>query len=296
LISAKITGDSTEPQKISLMTIPKIIHQTVKDKSDIHAIFRRNIAYLQANNETWDYRLYDNEDIRRFLYDEYDREVLRRWEKINPVFGPARADYFRYHLLYKLGGVYLDIKSTVTKRLDDVLRPDDSYILSHWNANYKNWGRYPELGAEGEYQQWHIIASQGHPFLEAVIAKVNTNIDTYDPHRDGVGKIGVLRVTGPITYTLTISEIQQKYPHRYVDIEELGFKYSIVETGKNQAAHEFYLGSHYRKSKALVILPEFVEKHGPTIVNPSRLNELYHCSGTLLRRLVTRLSKLLLPK
>src|SRR4051812_14652209 len=119
------------------MAIPKIIHQTIKEKHRIHPIFEANIQSLRSTNESWEYRLYDDDDIRRFLRDNYELDFLRRWEKLNPALGPARADFFRYLLLYKTGGVYLDIKSTVTRCLDDVLLPDDAYVLSHWNANYK---------------------------------------------------------------------------------------------------------------------------------------------------------------
>jgi inositol phosphorylceramide mannosyltransferase catalytic subunit len=273
------------------MAIPKIIHQTVGDKSDIHPVFRENIARLQAINEAWDYRLYDDEDIRKFLRDNYDPDVLRGWERINPVYGAARADFFRYLLLHKSGGVYLDIKSTVTQRLDDVLSPSDSYILSHWNANYKDWGRFPELDSNGEYQQWHIVASRGHPFLEAVISRVKANIDRYNPSRDGVGKRAIMRVTGPVAYTLAISGIRKHHAHRCVDIEDLGFRYSIVETRDNQMAHELYFKTRYRDVRDLVILPQFVDERGNTIdVKSLKRNEpcpcgsgsrYKHCHGVL---------------
>jgi hypothetical protein len=34
-----------------------------------------------------------------------------------------------------------------------------------------------------------------------VIRRVKEKIDNYNPLRDGVGKIGVINVTGPIPYT-----------------------------------------------------------------------------------------------
>ena len=139
---------------------------------------------------------------------------------------PGESGFFRYLAIYKLGGVYLDIKSTATTPLDDVLSPDDEYLLSHWSNReghpYKGWGRHhPRHGFDEEYQQWHIVAAAHHPFLEAVIERVKKNIDAYDPLLHGVGKRGVLQVTGPIAYTLAIQSVRQSGRFRLVDIEEL---------------------------------------------------------------------------
>ena len=60
---------------------------------------------------------------------------------------PARADFFRYLLVYQLGGVYLDIKSSLDKPLKDVLRAEDQFILTHWDnrpgEQYEGIGIYP---------------------------------------------------------------------------------------------------------------------------------------------------------
>ena len=114
--------------------------------------------------------------------------------------------------MLKVGGVYLYIKSTVTKKLNDVLLKDYTYILSNWvNGKgdlYEGWGIYPELLPRGEYQQWHIISVPQHPFLIEVVSKVSQNIETYNPSRNGVGHLGVMRTTGPIAYTLAIERIR----------------------------------------------------------------------------------------
>src|SRR5262249_50786919 len=148
---------------------------------------------------------YDNADINAFLGEVCGRETQRAWLRINPAYGPARADFFRYAMLHHAGGVYLDIKSTCTRPLAEVLEAADAYVLSHWSAKHKHWGQFDELGTQEEFQQWHVIAEPGHPFLEAVMARVKANIARYDLSRDGVGKMGVLRVTGPIAYTQAIA-------------------------------------------------------------------------------------------
>jgi mannosyltransferase OCH1-like enzyme len=150
-------------------------------------------------------------------------------------------------LLYKYGGVYLDIKSSLAKPLDDILQPYDSYILCNWDnqkgGKHEGFGLHKEVSAidGGELQQWHIISAPGSPFLRAVIDTVLTNIDLYRPWLHGVGKMGVLRVTGPIPYTLAISPLRSKYAHRYErNNEALGLIYSALNS-----EHKNIFKNHY---------------------------------------------------
>ena len=107
--------------------------------------------------------------LEDFIIKNYDKERLNLYTSINPEYGAARADYFRYLLLYKYGGVYLDIKSGMKKSLNHIIDKDDEYILCHWATkdNAKILGN-----TLGEFQQWHIISKPKHPFLKAVIKNV----------------------------------------------------------------------------------------------------------------------------
>ena len=231
------------------MAIPKIIHQTLNNKYELNPIFKANIEKLKYHNLNWEHRLYDDNDQRKFISNCYGADFLQSFDKINALYGAARADFFRYLLMYELGGVYLDIKSTSNKKLDDVLQEDESFVLSRWankdGERYQGWGRHPEFGVESEYQQWHIIAAPRHPFLKSVISIVKINIDEYKPIRDGVGQIGVLRLTGPIAYTLAIEAIKKFHKHRLVDITNLGFEHSIVPDIPLSTIGNLYGREHY---------------------------------------------------
>jgi inositol phosphorylceramide mannosyltransferase catalytic subunit len=238
------------------MAIPKIIHQTLKNKSGISPILEANIQNLSYVNPNWDYRLYDDEDIRKFLLRYYGGDIIRTFDSINPLYGAARADFFRYLLMYEHGGVYLDIKSTSSRRLDDVLCEDDCFILSQWSNNEgQEWGRHPDCGVESEYQQWHIITTPRHPFLKSVISTVKTNIDRYNPIRDGAGFLGVLRVTGPIAYTLAIKPVTTLHKHRLVNIIDLGFQYSVFGNIMNADLADLYGGKHYSRLREPIVVP-----------------------------------------
>lgn len=226
-------------------SIPRILHQTFYERT-LAPQLQHNVDALRAANPDWEYRFYDDDDILRFIRDHYPPAVLEHFLRIDARYGAARADLFRYLLMYKVGGVYLDIKSGAARPFDSVLQPDDQFVLSYWNQSNaaSGWGQHYELRdiAAGELQQWHIICAPGHPFMKAVLDTVLANIDTYVPSLHGVGKNGVLRVTGPIAYTRAIHRILAQHPHRIVDSErDLGLTYNIY---RNQS-HETAFKSHY---------------------------------------------------
>lgn len=172
------------------------------------------------------------------------------FNKISPEYGAAKADLFRYLLLYSEGGVYLDLKSTTLGPLSAVIKDNDTYILSTWENSpgeeFEGVGHWEKFGVANEFQQWHIICVAKHPFLAAIIEQVVSNIDSYNPFLVGIGAIGTIRTTGPVVYTKVIQSIMHLHSHRFATNSELKIKYSIFET-KN-AQHRFYIGNDYTKS------------------------------------------------
>lgn len=230
--------------------IPKIIHQVYASK-DLPPIIQANIEKIRALNPDWDYRFYDDDDMVEFVKTTYGEPVLSYYNRINAKYGASRADFFRYLLIYRIGGLYLDIKGSIERPLDEVLRVDDVYLLSRWRngrgERYEGWGKHgqlKEIGGE-EFQQWFIAAAPGHPFLREVIEAVMRNIDRYNPFVHGTGKAGVLQVTGPIAYTRSITSLLDQCKYRLVDShDDLGLIYSIFG-GPNMRPHKSIFAFHY---------------------------------------------------
>lgn len=261
LKSLLIPALNQPPKRIQLpefeagTSIPRIIHQTFYDRN-LPERLKANVDELRALNPGWEYRFYDDADIAAFIQENYPPLVWDYYQRIDKRYGAARADLFRYLLMYKVGGVYLDIKSGATRPLDTVLRPDDQFILSKWHSadgGYEHWGLVFDLRhlLGGEYQQWHIITTPGHPFLKAVLEQVFENIDRYDPHLHQTGKRGTLRVTGPVPYTLAIERIREQYPHRVVDARNLlGLEYNVYD---GDQGHVKVFKGHYSLQTASII-------------------------------------------
>jgi len=233
--------------------IPKVIHVTYSRK-ELPEILAHNVRSFQKLNPDWYLRLYDDHDHKAYIGEHYGQGIFDIYSRIDQRYGPAKADLFRYLLLYNEGGCYVDVKSGMARPLNDGLRLEDQFLLAQWDNG--EGGRNPRAGLwgdvagvpGGEYQQWHVISVAGHPFLRAVILRVLENIAAYRPECAGVGKIGVLRVTGPIAYTLAIEEIRQRYPYRFVDPEkDLGISYSIFPDRGNANEHAKVFPVHYSK-------------------------------------------------
>jgi hypothetical protein len=216
--------------------IPKFVRQVYIGKS-LNSQISENISTFSELNRDWTFELYDEPAIYQFLDTHYPSEITRLFQKINPIYPAARADLFRYLLIYAVGGVYLDLKSRFNWPISKALNGNERFILSQWRNGPQDFhagiGLHPDLESipGGEFQQWHVISVAGHPFLRAVIAQVLANVEMYSPWRLNVGGIGVLRTTGPITYTRAIAPLLQRgIPYtRIANEAERGLEFSYYD-------------------------------------------------------------------
>lgn len=251
-------GGSGKPPEVPVFAqgqaLPRVLHQTHRTKR-LPPALAGNVEHLRRLNPEWTHKLYDDADIRRFIGQEYGADFLSFYDRISPKYMAAKIDLFRYLKIYKEGGVYLDIKSTFDRPIEDSISVDDRYVLAKWRnrpgEEHAGFGLHAELRhlPGGEFQQWHLIAAPGHPFLRRVIERVLANIDAYRPWRQGVGQKGVLRTTGPIAYTLAMEEILDRHPHRIVDPDAVGLKYTMLP-GKE---HKKLSPDHYVTQKGTVV-------------------------------------------
>ncbi|MEL7255319.1 MAG: glycosyltransferase [Pseudomonadota bacterium] len=243
-------------------SIPKIIHQVMMQGWDaLPPEIVDSITALRDRNPDWEYRFYDASAVKTFIGETYGQAVLDIYNSIDPIYFSPRSDLFRYLVCYAEGGAYFDIKSTASKPLDMIIRPDDLNILSQWpaladvppEAAGTMAAAHPELAhVPGyEYTNWFILTAPGHPFLKAAVRDVLGNIVNYDPFTDGVGHHCAMRLGGPVAYTLAVHPLIDTAPYRWGHLtDELGIEFSIYG---DPFRHRKTLGVHYSKlSRPLV--------------------------------------------
>ena len=149
---------SDEPLKIH-----RNIIQTVPDKTDISDEIKENMLKLKRMKPNWNYYLYDDDEILSFINFHYP-ELLSSYLKINPAYGPARAEFFRYLIIFHIGGVYLDSKSGIIKPLDDILLPSDTFVFQ-LSTCYEHPIDIKYFNGK-EINQWFIVSTAGNPIIK----------------------------------------------------------------------------------------------------------------------------------
>ena len=94
-------------EKMKSAIIPLKIYQTWHDKT-LPPKMKECVDTLKAQNPEFEYRLYDDYECRDFIKKNFDKDVLNAFDSLIP--GAYKADLWRYCILYKNGGIYLDIK------------------------------------------------------------------------------------------------------------------------------------------------------------------------------------------
>jgi len=242
--------------------IPKIIHQSDKDIENFKKFDLEN-DINKKNCPGYDFRFYDNEDIVFYIKNNFNSRVLDAYLSINDVFGPCKSDFFRYLVLYKEGGVYLDNKSIIIKNLDKFLKDSSGKLLitshnfsllnkinifSPHNTYYYFNKKYNV--EHGEFVQWFIASNPGNKLLKILIEKIIFNIEKEKKRKkkEIYDRNGVLVLTGPVMFTETILENNYKDCFVAKDMINNFVKYRVRD-------HKKLTNKHYSKiqNKSVII-------------------------------------------
>lgn len=241
-------------------SIPKIIyrtHKTEKECLQYQQVFDQTNKYLKSYKTVFYYQ----DDVDNFIKDKYGQRIYNVYNSINPQYGPAKADFFRYLVIYYYGGIYMDIKSGPVKNIDSILEnlngkmaisnwtnipigliPIDHIDELYWSSILKN--NY------GEYQNWYIISGKGNPILKKIIQQMITNIEQGLKNKNcyNQGKISVVEMTGPLMMTKVIEKNDTNYIKLFKPNLNNHLKYKIIDHKKVEK------NNHYLKQKNKNIL------------------------------------------
>ncbi len=219
-------------------SIPKDLHTIYLNRyrkaRTVPDLFVHHANEIKVRGSANSSRIWTMADVHDAILTWYGMEIFDAYARINPKYTAAQLDFFRYLLIYKLGGVYYDITADIQNPLDNIFSPRDGFILSHWTeedrSHFTGLHQEVECTGQGEYQQWFVIGEAGHPYLEKVILKVLENIHCYNRKEFGVGRMGVLRTTGPIPFTTAIFKVLNEHDHKFIDYRECGLVYKKIKT------------------------------------------------------------------
>lgn len=116
------------------MRVPKRIWQTWKTHT-VPDHWKASPESIRQQCPNWKYTLMDDRDNLRFVREEFP-EYLELYESFDREI--YRADMIRYLLLYKYGGVYMDLDIKLTRPLEDLFQNEGELYL----VQTPNWSGY----------------------------------------------------------------------------------------------------------------------------------------------------------
>ena len=154
--------------------IPLKIYQTWHSK-EIPPIMNSCINELKYLNPEFEHNIFDDNDCRNFIKENFDIKVLNAYDKLVPQ--AFKADLWRYCVLYKNGGIYLDVKFRCLNGFKLIALTEKEYFVR-------------DLDKVGVYNAL-ICCKPNNPILLNCIRNIVYNTETnYYGYRD-------LCVTGP---------------------------------------------------------------------------------------------------
>ena len=142
--------------------IPLQIFQTWYTK-DLPPYMRKCVDTLKSQNPEFKHFLYDDDECREYIAKNYDADVLSAFDQLIP--GAYKADLWRYCVLYKEGGIYLDIKYRCSAGFKLIELTDDEYFVKDREWTYR-----------GVYNAF-MVCKPGNPILKLAIDRVVNNVD-----------------------------------------------------------------------------------------------------------------------
>ena len=87
--------------------VPPVVYQTWHTK-DMHYVWVEQFRTMKELNSHIEFKLFTDQECREYIKANFDNKVLWAYDTLAPT--AFKADLWRYCVLYKEGGVYLDIK------------------------------------------------------------------------------------------------------------------------------------------------------------------------------------------
>ena len=100
---------------------------------------RERVELLKKQNPRFNHYLYDDNDCREFIKNNFKPDVLNAYDSLIP--GAYKADLWRYCILFINGGIYLDIKYSPLNGFKFINLTESEHLV----ADINNIGIYNAL-------------------------------------------------------------------------------------------------------------------------------------------------------
>jgi mannosyltransferase OCH1-like enzyme len=213
--SKRVFATSVWSHDIPRATIPPYVYQTwhTNDIPLLPPGMQDCIYKLRGQNPEFTFHLFDDDDCREFLRQYFDADVLQAYDDLVP--GAFKSDLWRYCMLYKHGGVYLDIKYACCNdfKLVSLLDGPDFYVSDIVSLN-KSKNTFEIMNREEPHAVYQAVfgCRPGSRLLRDCILKTVENV------KQRYYGCSFLDVTGPIMMGKLVSSPPYNTKHTEWDL------------------------------------------------------------------------------
>ena len=194
--------------------IPDIIHQTWKTNK-IPEMWKESVEACKDKHKSYKYMLWTDSSMKEFVKKEHP-EFYKTYNSYPHTI--QRCDAFRYLVLYKYGGIYIDMDLFCRKSLTSLLKYNLVLVKS---ANYDT------------ITNSFIMVTPKNPFIKYCI-------DNLEKHKDDYSMFGkhvhIMNGTGPFFINKMVDDygLEKKKDNYYIlSKKEFSGDCSVCNTDKN---------------------------------------------------------------
>lgn len=182
-------------KKPNNIIIPRILHQTVKDKTNIRedwkkcmATWSNKLGSNDNNNTHWEYRLWDDNENDEFVKTKYPQFYKLYHDLPYPI---NRVDFVRYLYMHAFGGFYADADTICLKSIEP-LRTQGHIILGEHTFYLTRFVECAFMGSVPGHPFWleMIEAIQEATYHPTITQRLSSNLPS----------MAVMTQTGPLLF------------------------------------------------------------------------------------------------
>jgi len=191
-------------KKTRRTVIPLHIYQVWHDLKDMPSSVKESIEILKEQNPEFEHHLYDESMCRDYIQKNFPKRVVQAFDKVVPY--ALKADIWRYCILYKKGGIYLDSKYYGMNGFKLLQLTDKEYFC-----------RDVKIADSGIYNAFMICKPGNKKLLQSIKQFVkNTEENYYGEHCLYIGPIMIKSFFTPREMTALELESEKIRQNRFI--------------------------------------------------------------------------------
>jgi hypothetical protein len=170
--------------------IPKIIFQTYScEYEDLPSYIKNCTETWKEKNPEFEYVYMSEKECHNFILSNYGERHAAIYSGLKHK--AMKGDWWRYLIVNKLGGIYMDIDTVCRKPLIDEIDFSKDFVTTL------------DLEPSALFTQWGFGSSKDSPILNNLIDYILNNYDGYPLNR----KVLKTDLTGPVAFQKSIHDI-----------------------------------------------------------------------------------------